>query len=134
MNTSELFLFLLFGYIATVAIELPVLMWGLSDRHSKSTKLTSGLLLTGFTYPIVVLVLPVIVSVLWGQTVYLVIAETYAPIVEVLFFRFMTSKKLFAKPDRDAVVIILANVLSFLVGAAFLSNWILLAIRWLLNS
>ena len=133
MNPSELFLFFLLGYIATVVIEVPVLMTGLASKHSLWEKFMCGLLLTAFTYPIVVLVLPATVLPRWGQIMYLVIAETYAPLAEVLFFRFMTNQQLLAMPDRDAVVITIANLLSFALGAAFLSDWILAAIRYCLT-
>jgi len=133
MNLPELFLFLVLGYIATVAIEVPVLIAGLTRRHNLRTRFTCGLLLTAFTYPIVVLVLPATVLPYWGQTIYLAIAESYAPLAEVLFFRFMTNQKLPAALDRDAVVIMCANLLSFALGAAFLSDWILAVIRSCLN-
>jgi len=67
MNTSEAFLFLLLGYCATVAVEIPVLLVGLAPKHNRQTKLSAGLLLTAFTYPIVVLVLPILVMQPWGS-------------------------------------------------------------------
>lgn len=133
MNTTEAFLFLLLGYCATVAVEIPVLLVGLAPEHNRQTKLSAGLLLTAFTYPVVVLVLPILVTQTWGHTAYLLVAETYAPIAEVLFFRFITNQSLLAHPDRDAVAIILANISSFALGAAGLSSWILNSIRLTLN-
>lgn len=129
MNTPELFLFFAIGYTATVALELPVLMLGLSHRHSSSTKLLLGFLLTAFTYPVVVLIMPVLIQPSCGYTAYIVIAETYAPVAEILFFRFVLNRNLFAPVDRDAIAIVLANILSFAVGALFLSGWILDLIR-----
>ena len=133
MSTPELFLFFLFGYVATVALETPVLMLGLSEQHSTQARLMFGFLLTAFTYPVVVLLMAATILPAWGQVAYLVIAETYAPVAEVLFFRFVLNKKLFAAPARDAIVIVLANIFSFVVGAAFLSDWISQLIRYLLR-
>ena len=129
MNATELSLFLLFGYLATVAIELPVLYFALHANHSRSERLQAGFLLTAFTYPIVVLVMPATILPAFGRVVYLVVAETFAPIAEVLFFRFATNQRCWAKPDRDAWTIVVANLLSFAVGATFLSDWLLATIR-----
>ncbi len=124
MNNATIWLFLIFGYSATIAIELPVLWYGLSPRHSASQKLTCGLLLTAFTYPIVVMVLPATFSGLGmhSQGLYLAVAETFAPVAEVLFFRYLIDQKLLARIDRDAIAIVLANVASFLAGEAGLSG------------
>lgn len=131
MNTTELMLFLLIGYATTVAIELPVLMVGLSARHSVRTKLNAGFMLTALTYPIVVLVLPVLVMNPLGRTWYLLVAESFAPVAEVFFFRFIAGQQLVSRPDRDALTIVLANLLSFALGALFVSELILQLIRWL---
>ena len=45
------------GYLLTVVVELPVLLVGLSRRHSIRDRILAGLALTAFTYPIVVCVL-----------------------------------------------------------------------------
>ncbi len=129
MYATELSLFLLFGYLATVAIELPILYLGLSPSHSRSERVQAGFMLTAFTYPVVVLVLPATILPSFGRAAYLLVAETFAPLAEVLFFRFITNQRCWVKPDRDAWTIVAANLLSFALGAAFLSDWLLDTIR-----
>lgn len=131
MNTESLWQFLALGYAVTVMVELPILYIGLSAQHSQSQRIQAGFLLTAFTYPVVVLVLPAAFT-LWNnqsRIAYLIVAETYAPVAEVLFFRFLTNQRLLAGPDRDMLVIAAANLCSFLLGEAFLSDWILGIIR-----
>ena len=52
----ELWRFLPFGYLLTIAIETPILLFGLSPHHPKRRRLLAGVWLTACTYPIVVLV------------------------------------------------------------------------------
>lgn len=136
MTATQQWLFLLFGYLATVSIELPILYAGLQKKHTRSQRVCAGLLLTAFTYPIVVLVLPACFALanLQSRFAFLLIAETYAPVAEILFFRFMHNQKLLAKPDRDAAVILAANLSSFLLGEAFLSQLIQSVIQSLTTS
>ena len=117
-------LFFAFGYVATILIELPILLLGLCASYTLRQRLISGLLLTAFTYPVVILVLPGLLSLAGTKsyTIYLVIAETYAPAAEVLFFRYVMNKPLWTRPDRDAFLIVGANIASFLVGDAYLSQ------------
>lgn len=118
MRAAELWWFLPFGYLFTVAIETPVLLLSLSPRHPTRRRLLSGLWLTACTYPIVVLVLPL----LFGNSsrlAYLVTAETFAPLAECALF-WMT----FGERDelgrasmwRDFAAITAANLLSFALG------------------
>ena len=131
MSPTEQCLFLLFGYCVTVSVELPILHVGLCRQHPHSDRVTAGFLLTAFTYPMVILVLPGLFT-LWGihsRTVFLLLAETYAPMAEILFFRYFMNQRLLGKPDRDAVVIIAANLSSFLLGELFLSGMIHTAVE-----
>lgn len=119
-DTAALWRFLPWGYLFTVAIELPVLLVGLSPRHSLRDRLVAGLALTAFTYPIVICVLPPLVWEPWGRTWYLAVAETFAPVAECLLFRLAFGPA----PDRrsaarDAATIVLANLLSFGLGEAW---------------
>ena len=119
-DPGSLWRFLPWGYLCTVAIEVPVLLLGLSRGHPLRDRLTAGLALTAFTYPIVVCVLPPLVWEPWGRTWYLVVAETFAPLAECLLFRLGWG----AGPDRRAAVrdcgaIVLANLLSFGLGEFF---------------
>jgi hypothetical protein len=123
---STLWLLLIFGYLLTVLAEIPVLLIGLSSRYSLSETIINGLLLTAFTYPVVVMILPAIFTGMGIQSraVYLAVAETFAPVAEVLLFRYLTSRTMRARPDRDAAVIVAANLASFLLGEAGLSSWL----------
>jgi hypothetical protein len=118
-DATELWSFLPVGYLLTVAIEIPVLLVGLSRRHTFRDRLIAGLWLTACTYPIVVLVLPYIVWVPWGRVAYLAVAETFAPAAECLLFWFAYGSR---HPHngrattRDFAAIIAANVTSFLFG------------------
>jgi hypothetical protein len=118
MRAAQLWWFLPVGYLFTVAIETPFLIFGLSARHPLRRKFFSGLWLTACTYPIVVLVLPL----LFGNSsrfAYLVTAETFAPLAECALF-WMT----FGERDelgrasmwRDFTAITVANIASFALG------------------
>jgi hypothetical protein len=50
--------YLVVGYALTVAVELPVLVFGLAPEHTLVRKLLAGFWLTACTYPVVVLVSP----------------------------------------------------------------------------
>ena len=60
MSPNELWRFLPLGYLLTILIETPILLIGLSGRHPFRRKLFAGVWLTACTYPIVVLVLPLL--------------------------------------------------------------------------
>lgn len=116
-TVSELWTFLPQGYLLTVAIELPVLLLGLSHGHPMRTRLIAGFWLTACTYPMVVFVLPLTVGACWGPIAYLAIAETFAPVMECLIFR-----SAFPIPPsradfiRDLIAIVVANLASFGFG------------------
>lgn len=123
---NELWLFLPIGYLFTVAIETPVLLLGLTRELSFRARLFAGFWLTACTYPIVVLVLPVLFG---GSSrgLYLLVAEVFAPAAECALFWLAFRGALKGGPGgslRNFAVIALANVLSFLCGEA------LNAVRW----
>lgn len=119
-DPAEAWAFLPWGYLATVASELPVLLVGLSTRHRIRDRVLAGLALTAFTYPIVVCVLPPLVWATWGRGWYLVGAETFAPLAEcLLFFAAFGRGADHAADRRDAAVIVAANLLSFGIGMAW---------------
>jgi hypothetical protein len=99
--------FLIVGYLITVAIETPILLLALHPSHNLKTRLFAGLWLTACTYPIVILALPSLTG-----TNYDLIAETFAPIAEILAFRAMSG----AWNLRDAVAILTANLASYSFG------------------
>jgi hypothetical protein len=118
MSSTELWLFLPLGYLLTILIETPILLLGLSPRHSFKRKIFAGVWLTACTYPIVVLVLPLVLAHA-SRMVYLVIAETFAPVAECALFWLA-----FGKDEelgrlsmwRDFGAIVVANLASFMAG------------------
>ena len=112
MSPYDLWSFLPLGYVLTIAIETPILFFGLSPHHSKRRRILAGFWLTACTYPIVILVLP-----LWlidhSRTFFLLIAETFAPLAECLLFWLAFGKE---TTWRDFGVIVIANLASFLLG------------------
>jgi hypothetical protein len=118
VSPHDLWRFLPIGYLFTIAIETPILLLGLSRHHSIKRRLLSGTWLTACTYPIVVLVLPLLL-VNQSRTVYLVVAETFAPVAECLLFWAAFGKE---TRWRDFGVIVLANLASFLIGALIFTD------------
>ena len=114
----ELWKFLPIGYVFTILIETPVLLVGLSPKVSLQQKLWCGVWLTACTYPIVILVLP---AIFFGQSraLYLLVAETFAPVGECfLFWLAFRGKNLLELSDwiRCFVAIVIANLASFGFG------------------
>ena len=123
---GDLWLFLPLGYLFTVAIETPVLLVGLPKKFSFKERFFAGLWLTACTYPVVVLVLPVIFASS-ARSFYLLVAETFAPLAECALFWLAFRDKLYQDMKtrlHSFAVIILANLLSFAGGE------ILNATRW----
>ena len=119
MDLHNPWVFLVIGYLVTVALETPVLLVGLSRRHSVQTRLLAGAWLTACTYPVVVLVLPPLLRETWGEIPYLLVAETFAPVAECALFVwvFGTSGQWWNRSNvRDCAAIIAANGVSFLTG------------------
>ena len=112
MSPSELWRFLPLGYLFTIAIEIPILFFGLSAHHSKLRRVGAGVWLTACTYPIVTLVLPLIL-VNESRAFYLLVAETFAPVAECLLFWLAFGKE---AQWRDFGVIVIANLASFVLG------------------
>ena len=110
----ELWRFLPIGYLLTIAIETPILFVGLSPNHPKRRRILCGLWLTACTYPIVVLVLPLLLMN-YSRGFFLLIAETFAPVAECLLFWLAFGKE---TRWRDFGVIVIANLASFLAGEA----------------
>jgi len=112
VSPIELWRFLPIGYLLTIAIETPILFLGLSPHHPKLRRILAGLWLTACTYPIVILVLPLLL-IDHSRAFFLLVAETFAPVAECVLFWLAFGKE--AK-WRDFTVIVVANVASFLVG------------------
>ena len=124
MTPSELWRFFPIGYLLTIAIETPILVIGLSERHSTRRRLLAGVWLTACTYPIVTLVLP-LVLVNHSRGLFLLVAEVFAPVAEcVLFWLAFGSKEELGTTGmwRDFLAIVVANLASFGVGE-ILNAW-----------
>ena len=126
LSSAELWRFLPLGYLLTILIETPILVLALSRRHSRGRKLLAGVWLTACTYPIVTLVLPLLFAGS-SRTVYLIVAEVFAPVGEcVIFWLAFGSRSELGKPSmwRDFLAIVVANLASFLAGEVFSAyNW-----------
>jgi hypothetical protein len=118
MTAADLWRFLPIGYLFTVLIETPILIIGLSPRHSLRRKLLCGIWLNACSYPIVVLVLPLMLA-RFSRGVYIAGAETFAPVSEcALFWAAFGSRDELGRRSmwRDFGAIIVANLASFLIG------------------
>jgi hypothetical protein len=118
MSPNELWRFLLIGYPFTILIETPILLIGLSSRHSLKRRLLAGVWLTACTYPIVVLVMPLVFAHS-SRTLYLTVAETFAPVAEcVLFWGAYGNSEELGKRSmwQDFATIVIANLASFIGG------------------
>ena len=109
-------------YAFTVAVETAVLLALLSRRHPVRVRLFAGVWLTACTYPVVWLVLPLLEA--HGRWLYLLVAETFAPVAECTIFWFAFDRRL--PPNRratlrDLVAVVLANLCSFGVGQALVA-------------
>lgn len=115
---DRLWLFLPIGYLTTILIETPFLLFGLSPKLTFKQKLLCGVWLTACTYPIVVLVLPAIFFD-YSRNLYLIVAEIFAPVGECFFFWLaFRGKDLFEQKDwiRSFIAIVIANLASFGIG------------------
>lgn len=118
MSAHDLWRFFPLGYLFTILIETPILLIGLSSRHPIKRRLFAGVWLTGCTYPIVVLVMPLIFRDA-SRSVYLIIAETFAPVAEsILFWLAYGNAQELGKRSmwQDFAAIVIANLASFVGG------------------
>ena len=121
---SELWRFFPVGYLVTILIETPILLVGLSRKHNLAARLFAGIWLTACTYPIVTLVLP-LVLVNESRWLYLLVAESFAPIAECALFwlAFGNREDLGSNGMwRDFAAITVANLMSFGLGE-ILNAW-----------
>jgi hypothetical protein len=128
LDTSDVLFYTLRGYVLTVLIETPVLIFGLSKRHTMRDRLFAGIWLTACSYPVVALVIPYFVNPFTNRFLYLLLAETFAPISECIFFwlAFGDRAELGRRSMyRDLGVVVLANLCSFGFGE------LLYACHWL---
>jgi hypothetical protein len=122
--------FLVVGYLLTISVEIPILMVGLSPRHSWRQRLFAGFWVNSCSYPIVVLVLPPLLrdGPHGSLALYLIVAEVFAPVSECLLFwaAFGSRADLWRRSMwRDFAVITLANLASFGAGEliGYMGGW-----------
>jgi hypothetical protein len=119
MSPEQRWLFFAVGFPLSVAIETPVLLLGLSSRHSLGVRLFAGVWLTACTYPVVMLVLPGWFDLPAQQLACTAVAETFAPVAEcALFWAAFGARSEWGRRTmwRDFAVITLANFASFGIG------------------
>ena len=124
MSPTELWRFLPLGYLFTIAIEMPILIFGLSARHPLRRRVLAGFWLTACTYPIVTLVLPLVLAGK-SRAVFLAVAEVFAPVAECALFWLAFGSRDEGGPattHRDFTIIVLANLASF-IGGELLNYW-----------
>jgi hypothetical protein len=125
MLSAEFWAGFLLGYLFSVLVETPVLLLGLSARHSRSHRLFAGVWLTACTYPTVYLILPPLLYYLTESRIaYLAIAETFAPIAEcLLFWAAFGTRAEWGRWSmwRDFLTIAVANLASF--ALAEVARW-----------
>jgi hypothetical protein len=122
MRPEDLWTFLPIGFALTVATEGAVLLPGLSARHPLGRRLFAALWLNACSYPIVVLVLPLLINPWEQRAEYLWVAETFAPVAEcALFWAAFGKREEWLRPSmcRDLTAITAANLASFGVGELF---------------
>ena len=128
IDPLSLWKFLPVGYLLSISLEIPILLIGLSKRHSLRRRVLAGLWLTACTYPIVILVLPLLIESHYGRTAYVITAESFAPLAECLLFWMAfdaerepapptTVRALsFSDTFRDMAAVVAANLCSWLLG------------------
>jgi hypothetical protein len=109
-------------YLFTIAIETPILLAGLSPRHSFGRRLFCGVWLTACTYPFLWLVLPQFFDPVSQRGLYLLVGESIVAIAECAIFwaAFGTRADWGMRSMwHDFAVIILANLASFGIGELY---------------
>jgi hypothetical protein len=117
LTPAMLWAWLIPGYLMTFALETPVLIVGLSKPHSLARRIVAGVWLNACSYPIVVITVPALIG-MEPRWRYLVIVETFAPLVECTLFAFAFHTAAMSAADRrrDLITITLANLTSFIAG------------------
>lgn len=121
----QLWRVLIVGYVLTTALETPILVFGLSRRHSLLKRILAGLWLNACSYPVVALAFPYWFWAPYGRGVYLAVAEIFAPLSECALF-WMACGAGLRSPGRsflrDMSAIVTANLVSFLLGASLFAH------------
>ncbi len=104
-------------YLLTVAIETPILFFGLGREHSRARRIFAGFWLNACSHPMVTLVFPALFDYNTDRVRYLLLSETWAPAAECLIF--WLAYRPLRQPARDMICIVLANLASFGLGELF---------------
>jgi len=118
---SSLWKFLPIGYLLTILVETPILVVGLSQKVTLKQKILCGIWLSACTYPIVILVMPMLFTD-WQRWQYLSVAEVFAPVAEcALFWLVFRGSRILNYRDwvECFIAIVIANLASFGVGEIF---------------
>ena len=118
---TGLWTFLWIGYLLTISVETPILIVGLSRKVTLKQRILCGIWLTACTYPIVVLVMPMLFAD-WQRWQYLSVAEVFAPVAEcALFWVVFRGHEILNYRDwvECFIAIVIANLASFGVGEIF---------------
>jgi hypothetical protein len=136
MDLSNPWIWFVPFYLFTISIETPVLVVGLSPRHSLGRRIFCGFWLTACTYPIVFLVLPLVFDPTTDRVRYLIVGESVAHFGEcALFWAAFGTREEFGKLSmwRDLAAVFLANTASFVAGEiVFQLPWVQEHVRTLL--
>jgi hypothetical protein len=124
MTSPAVWVFLIIGYLATVAIEAPVLIAGLSTQRSRQARIAAAFWLTACTYPVVVLTLPAIAGSSNDWVTSLLLAEVVVACGKSCSGGMMCGRQLIGGPQRDDLVILVANILSAALGQWLLTDWL----------
>jgi hypothetical protein len=125
MDVGRYILLMGLGYLMTITVETAILLAGLSSRHPLRDRFLAGVWLTACTYPVVWLVIPYFFSPATERTVYLWVAEVFAPAAECgLFWLAFGGREPRTRRAyfRDMSAIIVANLASFGIGE-ILTTW-----------
>lgn len=107
------------GYLLTISLETPVLIFGLAKVYSLKEKVLAGISLTAFSYPFVAVIFPLVFDPYEHYGTYILVSEVFAPLSEIALFTWLFQKGKELKPKErfnDFAVIVAANLLSYLTG------------------
>ena len=108
----------------TVLLEGFVLWFALSRQHAPRVRLLAAVWLSSCTLPLVQFVFPLLEHFGSSRSVWVGLAEVFAPVAECLLFRELIERAPSAGPRaswRDYGAIIAANLCSFAVGERLVS-------------
>lgn len=112
VDAAALWQWLPVGYLFTIAIEAPILIVGLRPSlPAVRTRIAAACWLTGVTYPVVVVVLPLLLWPVASYATYVASAESFAVVTECVLYRLV-----WRGSRHDLAIVALANVVSAAVG------------------